>query len=66
MKLSTTETLAGSEISEILGIARGSSVRARNIAFDIVSRCNRWSTVWISNSCTSHIWNPCIWNGSNP
>ena len=37
MKLSTTETIAGSEIKSVLGIARGSSVRARNIAFDIVS-----------------------------
>lgn len=32
---STTETIAGKEISEILGIARGSTVRARNIGRDI-------------------------------
>ncbi len=33
--ISTTETIAGKEISEILGIARGSTVRARNIGHDV-------------------------------
>ncbi len=35
MLVSTTETIAGREISEVLGIARGSTVRARNIGRDI-------------------------------
>lgn len=35
MILSTTENIAGKTISEILGIARGSTVRARNIGRDI-------------------------------
>jgi len=35
MILSTTETLPNKEITEILGIARGSTVRARNIGRDI-------------------------------
>ncbi len=33
--ISTTETISGKEISETLGIARGSTVRARNIGRDI-------------------------------
>jgi len=33
--ISTTETIAGKEISEMLGIARGSTVRARNVGRDI-------------------------------
>ena len=37
MILSTTDTVPGKKIGEIKGIARGSSVRARNIAFDITS-----------------------------
>ena len=32
MIISTTETIPSKEISEILGIARGSTVRARNVA----------------------------------
>ena len=35
MILTTTETVPNKEISEILGIARGSTVRARNIGRDI-------------------------------
>ena len=35
MLISTTETMAGKEIKETLGIARGSTVRARNIGRDI-------------------------------
>jgi uncharacterized protein YbjQ (UPF0145 family) len=37
MIISTTETIAGKEIVEVLGIARGSTVRARNIGRDIVA-----------------------------
>lgn len=33
--VTTTETVAGREITEILGIAKGSTVRARNIGRDI-------------------------------
>ncbi|GAA4276885.1 YbjQ family protein [Aquimarina mytili] len=35
MIISTTETVPNKEISEILGIARGSTVRARNIGRDV-------------------------------
>lgn len=35
MIVSTTETIPGKEIAEILGVARGSTVRARNIGRDI-------------------------------
>lgn len=35
MILTTTETITGHEIVEMLGIARGSTVRARNIGHDI-------------------------------
>ena len=35
MIISTTETIPSKEITEILGIARGSTVRARNVARDI-------------------------------
>ena len=35
MIITTTETLPGKEITEILGVARGSTVRARNIGRDI-------------------------------
>lgn len=35
MILSNTETIPNKEITEILGIARGSTVRARNIGRDI-------------------------------
>ena len=35
MKIYTTETIAGKEITESLGMVRGSSVRARNIGRDI-------------------------------
>lgn len=34
MIISTTEQIPGKEVSEILGIARGSTVRARNIGRD--------------------------------
>ncbi len=35
MIITTTETIAGREISETLGVVRGSTVRARNIGRDI-------------------------------
>ena len=35
MIISTTETIPGKEIIEVLGIARGSTVRARNVGRDI-------------------------------
>jgi uncharacterized protein YbjQ (UPF0145 family) len=35
MILSTTENIPGKQIAEILGIARGSTVRARNVGRDI-------------------------------
>lgn len=35
MIISTTELVPGKEVTEILGIARGSTVRARNIGRDI-------------------------------
>ena len=35
MIISTTETIPGREITEIVGIARGSTVRARNIGRDV-------------------------------
>ncbi len=35
MLITTTETLPGKKISESLGIARGSTVRARNVVKDI-------------------------------
>ena len=35
MILTTTETVPGRHISEVMGIARGSTVRARNIGKDI-------------------------------
>jgi uncharacterized protein YbjQ (UPF0145 family) len=35
MILTTTETVPGKDIIEILGVARGSTVRARNIGRDI-------------------------------
>ena len=37
MIISTTETIPNREIIEILGVARGSTVRARNIGRDIVA-----------------------------
>ena len=37
MILSTTHTVPGREISEIVGLARGSTVRARNVGRDIVA-----------------------------
>lgn len=35
MLITNTETLPGKEIAEVLGVARGSTVRARNIGRDI-------------------------------
>lgn len=35
MKTATTETIAGHEITEVLGVVRGSTVRARNVGRDI-------------------------------
>lgn len=35
MIITTTETIPGKEISQVLGIARGSTVRARNVGRDI-------------------------------
>ncbi len=37
MILTTTETVPGKEVVEILGIARGSTVRARNVGRDILA-----------------------------
>ena len=37
MILSTTETVPGRDIAEIVGIARGSTVRARNVGRDIIA-----------------------------
>ena len=37
MLLSTTHTVPNKEIVEILGIARGSTVRTRNIGYDILA-----------------------------
>lgn len=37
MILSTTHSVPNKEISEILGIARGSTVRARNVGRDIIA-----------------------------
>ena len=37
MILTTTEQVPGREVVEILGVARGSTVRARNIGRDIVA-----------------------------
>lgn len=37
MILTTTETIPGKEIIEIVGIARGSTVRARNVGRDVIS-----------------------------
>lgn len=37
MILSTTEKIAGYEITEVLGIVKGSAVRARHIGKDIVA-----------------------------
>ena len=37
MKLSTTETISGHEISEHLGIARGSTIRAKHVGKDIMA-----------------------------
>lgn len=34
MLITTTETIPGKEVAEILGIARGSTVRARNVGRD--------------------------------
>jgi len=35
--IATTETVPGREVSEIKGIARGSTVRARNIGRDLIA-----------------------------
>lgn len=35
--ISTTQTIPGKEVTQILGIARGSTVRARNIGRDITA-----------------------------
>ncbi len=37
MTISTTDKIPNKEITEILGIARGSTVRARNIGRDIIA-----------------------------
>lgn len=37
MIITTTERIPGKEVTEILGIARGSTVRARNVGRDILS-----------------------------
>ena len=38
MILSTTESIPNREINEVLGIARGATVRTRNVARDIVAQ----------------------------
>lgn len=37
MLLSTTEFIAGREITEVLGVVRGSTVRSRNVVRDIMA-----------------------------
>lgn len=37
MKITTTETIPGHEVSEVLGIAKGSTIRAKHIGKDIVA-----------------------------
>ena len=37
MIISTTETIPGRQVAEVLGIVRGSSVRARHVGRDIVA-----------------------------
>lgn len=37
MIISTTETVAGREISEVVGLARGNVIRAKHIGTDIVA-----------------------------
>ena len=37
MLLTTTDTIPGKEITEILGIARGSTIRARNLGRDFLA-----------------------------
>jgi len=37
IKISTTENIPGKEISEVLGVVRGSTVRARNVGFDMLA-----------------------------
>ena len=37
MIISTTETVAGRQVTEVLGIVRGNSVRARHVGRDIVA-----------------------------
>lgn len=37
MIISTTDTIPGRDISEIVGVARGSTVRARNVGRDIIA-----------------------------
>ena len=50
MIISTTETIPSREISEILGIARGSTVRARNVARDIFAGIKNFSKAKISEA----------------
>jgi uncharacterized protein YbjQ (UPF0145 family) len=42
MILSNTETIPGKEIIEIMGIARGSTVRARNIGRGYICRAQKY------------------------
>ena len=37
MTISTTETIPGKEISEVVGIARGATVRAKNLGSDFLA-----------------------------
>ena len=37
MQVSTTETIAGREIVESIGIARGNTIRARHVGTDIIA-----------------------------
>jgi uncharacterized protein YbjQ (UPF0145 family) len=47
MIITSTETIPNKEIEQILGIARGSTVRARNIGNDIMAGQNQsWAVKW--------------------
>lgn len=37
MIVSTTETIPGKQVTEVLGICRGSTVRARNVGRDMLA-----------------------------
>ncbi len=51
MILSTTHTVAGKEISETLGLVRGSTVRARHVGRDILAGLLKWSLTCLVPEC---------------